>query len=449
MDIKYYENYMKEILDKTSEYGFEEAEVKYTNSTSMSLAILDGEVSSYENSVEQGISFRGKKNGQIGRAATSVFDENTIDFLLKNAAESTELLNDEDEGFFYADKEHPVLTNIELSGAYDKNTYNKFKEIGLAIESKIKSLSPLVSAVDDISLSCSMGPTVIMNTKGLHTYQDADYVSVIAAARCEDKGIVKSGENYWAGKDIDDFDVDAFSKELTDKMLPKLEARSIPSGTYNIVLGNEAMISLFAGFLSSFSAYEMSKGLSMLKDKEGSKIASDIFTVTEDPLYEKALFHFPFDDEGVITAKKDIIENGVFKTALYNLKTANMSGRESTGNGFNASTGASNLIVKPGEYDLEGLFGIVKDGVYITDISGLHAGLNPITGDFSLLAEGYLIKDSKKGRAVEQITVADNFFEVLKKINAVGNDMKRLPECEGELISPSVAIKDIAIAGEA
>ena len=155
----------------------------------------------------------------------------------------------------------------------------------------------------------------------------------------------------------------------------------------------------------------------------------------------------PFDSEGVLTYPKSLIENGIFKTALYNLKTANKAGIKSTGNGFKG-IGYANLIVEPGNTSFDGLCEKVGNGLYITDLSGLHAGVNPISGDFSLLCEGYLIKDGKVGGAVEQITVSDNFYDVLKKIDCIGNDVIAEPDGAGELFAPSLLIKNISIAGE-
>ena len=149
---------------------------------------------------------------------------------------------------------------------------------------------------------------------------------------------------------------------------------------------------------------------------------------------------------------KSIIDKGVFSTALYDLKSANKAGKTSTGNGFRSGSAVSemptNLIVEPGEKSFEELLEEVGEGIILTDLSGLHAGVNPISGDFSLLCEGYLIENGKKGRPVEQITVAGNFYEVIKSIKSVGNDIINLPSGEGEFFTPSVYIESLAISGD-
>ncbi len=448
MNIKIYEKYMKELIEKAPQYGFDECSVSLASDTSMSVSIFEGEVSSFEKSVGQKISFKGLKHGQLGTAAASAIDEDTIRFLLENASENCDLLNDEDENIIYCDPEHPVLTNVHLSGAWEKNTYTRFSELGLKLEKAILNMDPLVKAVDSMTIACSTGPSILMNSKGLSIYRDADIVTIGCAVRAEKDGVVKSAGHYWYDQDIDNFEMDQFVSDLKEKLIPKFGARSVKSGNYDLIINNESTMALFDAFMSSFSSYEMAKGLSLLAGREGEKIASDCVTLREDPMTDLALFTFPFDGEGVLTSPKNIIDKGVFTTAFYSLKTAKMTGKKTTANGYSGGISASNLILMPGESDLNTLAEHVGDGILITDISGLHAGLNPITGDFSLLAEGFLISEGKIGRAVEQITVSDNFFKLINKISEVGNDLLRLPGNVGDNIFPSVIVKNVCVAGE-
>lgn len=275
----------------------------------------------------------------------------------------------------------------------------------------------------------------------------------MASARATDSdGSVKSGGHYWIGKDIDDFDLDKFLAKFKENLIGKMGAKSCKPGNYKAVLKSEAFQQFFMVFFGNFLATTMQRGLSLLADKEGETIASSVFTVKEEPMYDRALTKIPFDDEGVLTTAKSIIDKGVFATALYDLKSANKAGKTSTGNGFRSGSAVSemptNIIVEPGEKSFDELLEEVGEGIILTDLSGLHAGVNPISGDFSLLCEGYLIEKGKKGRPVEQITVAGNFYEVIKSIKSVGNDIINLPSGEGEFFTPSVYIESLAISGD-
>ena len=453
MDIKAAEKFMEKLVKAGMEYGFEECEASFAQDSSMSIDILKGEVSSYENSVTSTLSFRGLKNGQMGYCSTNILNDDSIDFLLKSAMENCEVLNDEDPQFIYCDENNTDLYFSQITDAYSKNTYKRFEELGLGLEKAILALDERIDAVDILSINCGTGPFLIINSKGLHSYRDTDGISLVASGRAIDAdGSVKSGGHYWIGKDIDDFDQEKFLKKFKENLIGKMGAKSVKAGSYKTILRNEAFQQFFMVFFGNFLATTMQRGLSLLADKEGTKIASDALTVKECPMLEKALTKIPFDDEGVLTTEKAIIDKGTFATALYDLKSAYKAGRQSTGNGFRAGSAVSemptNLVVEPGEKDLAGLMEEVGEGIMLTDLSGLHAGVNAISGDFSLLCEGYLIEGGKKGRPVEQITVAGNFYDVIKSIKSVGNDIINLPSGEAEFFTPSVYVGELAISGD-
>ena len=453
MDIKAAEKFMEKLVKAGMEYGFEECEASFAQDSSMSIDILKGEVSSYENSVTSTLSFRGLKNGQMGYCSTNILNDESIDFLLKSAMENCEVLNDEDPQFIYCDENNKDLYFSQTTEAFSKNTYKKFEELGLGLEKAILALDERIDAVDILSINCGTGPFLIINSKGLHSYRDTDGISLVASGRAIDAdGSVKSGGHYWIGKDIDEFDQEKFLKKFKENLIGKMGAKSVKAGSYKTILRNEAFQQFFMVFFGNFLATTMQRGLSLLADKEGTKIASDALTVKECPMLDKALTKIPFDDEGVLTTEKAIIDKGTFATALYDLKSAYKAGRQSTGNGFRAGSAVSemptNLVVEPGEKDLAGLMEEVGEGIMLTDLSGLHAGVNAISGDFSLLCEGYLIEGGKKGRPVEQITVAGNFYDVIKSIKSVGNDIINLPSGEAEFFTPSVYVGELAISGD-
>ena len=454
MDRKTTEEFLENLIKKAVDFGFEEAEACFMTDSSMEINILNSEVSSYENSTTQGVGFRGKKNGQMGGAATSDLSDESIDFLLERAMENCEVLDDEDEEFIYCDPDNSDLESVQLSGTYDNNTYDRFSKLGLKLEKDILELSEYIIAVDYLSISCGIGPAISVNSKGLHTYRDGDVVTIFAEARAEKDGQVKTCGHYWIGRDINKFNEDEFLKELERRLISKLGASSVKSGEYKVLFDREAFSALFQTFMGSFSSYSMQKGLSLLAGKEGEKIASDVFTIREEPLYEDAILKIPFDSEGVLTTSKALIENGIFKTAFYNLKTAHKAGRKSTGNGFRGAFSApvgicaTNMVVTPGEKDFDQLCGMIGEGIYLTELGGLHAGVNPISGDFSLICEGYLITDGKIGRPLEQITVAGNFYDVLMNITDTGSDIKPVYEGKGQYFCPSIVVKSMNISGE-
>jgi PmbA protein len=162
-----------------------------------------------------------------------------------------------------------------------------------------------------------------------------------------------------------------------------------------------------------------------------------------------------FDAEGSPTHRKAIIEKGVLNTLLYNLKTAAVAGKKTTGNaskaGYDSSVGIRpfTMYLEGGELTEEELLQKAGNGVYITDLSGLHAGADSISGDFSLQSAGYMIENGKKTRYVKSFTVAGNFYELLKNIVALANN-SHLPRAMGSTAfgAPSALVDGLSIAGK-
>ena len=181
---------------------------------------------------------------------------------------------------------------------------------------------------------------------------------------------------------------------------------------------------------------------------EKVEVAADVVTIVDDPLMKGGLATSAFDGEGSASRTKKVVDSGKLTTLLHDRKTARKQGVSSTGNaarvGGRIMVAPTNLYIAAGEKSLDELMADVGNGVVITELAGLHAGANPSSGDFSLLSKGYTIENGKRGRAVEQITVAGNFYQLLKSIRAVGSDLT----FEGSSIgSPSVDAGTLKISG--
>jgi len=200
-----------------------------------------------------------------------------------------------------------------------------------------------------------------------------------------------------------------------------------------------------------FSAENAQQKMSLLGGKEGTVIASEAVTLMDDPLLPGGLATGAFDAEGSASQTKAVIDKGVLTTLLHSRKTAKKQGVKSTGNAHRAGysgpvrVSPSNFFFKPGEKDLAQLMESVGEGLLITDLAGLHSGANPTSGDFSLLAKGFTIEGGKRGKPVQQITVAGNFYQLLKAIREVGSDLQFPGSSVG---SPSVDCGELNISGK-
>ena len=221
-----------------------------------------------------------------------------------------------------------------------------------------------------------------------------------------------------------------------------------------ILLENIAAANLLETFTGIFSGENVQKGRSLLKNKLGEAIGSQQLNIIDDPFMLKGVANRSFDSEGVASQKTSIIEEGILKSLLHNLKTAEKEGVQSTGHGYKSSykgtmtVAPSNFYIQPGLNKYEDLISSLDEGLVITELEGLHSGANPVSGDFSLAAKGYYVRSGKIERPVNQITIASNFYEVLKNIEAIGADLKFTLPGGGYIGSPTLKIKNISVAGE-
>ncbi|MGL5353485.1 MAG: TldD/PmbA family protein [Clostridium sp.] len=444
-------NTFVEILFKEAKKaGFEEYEVYYTDSESLSINIYKEEVDKYKLTNSYGLSFRGKIEGKIGYSYTQILDQDAIDLMVKNAKESALAIENNDIQFIYeGDKEYKEVESYYTE--LENINPEKLIELGIQMEKECKLLSDKVHNFSACGIGYSSSNYGIVNSKGLNLKNKSNLLTAYVCPIIKDGDNMHNGMGYVVATSLDQVNPKKIAEDGVNEGLSKIGAKSIPSGSYKVVINNEAMVSLLSTYAGIFSSDAAQKGLSLLKGKEGEVIASTIVTLVDDPHMPKGLGSASFDDEGVATSKTELIKSGVLNTLLYNLKTANKGNKTTTGNGFKASYASpvgvspTNFYIEAGKSSFDKLIEEVKEGVIITDFAGLHSGANAITGDFSLAAKGFYIKDGVKTFPVEQITVAGNFFNLLKDITVIGDDLKFPMSSVG---SPSVIVRELSIAGK-
>ncbi|MGE7625279.1 TldD/PmbA family protein [Viridibacillus sp. NPDC096237] len=439
--------FQEKVLQKAMDAGFKEAEVFYENAESFQCMIFEGEIDSYETSVDGGLSLRGLYNDKMGYAYTERIDEDSISFLIDNAKANADVL-DEDDGtdIFEGSNEYTnyqryseELANIQIS-----------EKIALikSIEEKIRAYDPRIVTLDYCLLQDFSGEQSLANNKGLSLTDKKNGLIIFVSTVVKDGEEMKTGGFMKMTRDFHSLDADEIAKEAAEEALSNLGEKSIPSGKYPIIMRHDAAASLLSIFAPIFSADNVQKDQSLLKGKVGSQVASNLVTILNDPFHPEAMSGSNFDGEGVATRKQAIISNGTLETLLHNRKTAKLEGCETTGNAQKASYKSTltiapqNMYIATGERTLEDLITSVSEGILITALSGLHSGTNTISGDFSVEATGFHIKDGKIASPVKQMTIAGNFYDLMKDIKETCSDLYFLPESYG---SPSLLVKELSV----
>lgn len=441
--------FQKELLSKATDAGFKEAEVYYEHTETFQCMIFKGEIDSYETSEDGGLSLRGLYNGKMGYAYTEKLDEDSISFLIDKAKANADVL-DEDDGtdIFEGNKEYTVheFYNQELANVQIPEKIELIK----SIEKKILAYDSRIITLNYCILQDFTGDRVMANNKGLLIKEKKNALIIYVSTVVKDGEEMKTGSFIKMTRDFSSLNSDEIAKEAAEEALSNLGEKSIPGGKYTIIMRHDAAASLLATYSPIFSAENTQKDQSLLKGKVGEKVASDFFTLLDDPFHPDAVAGSNFDGEGVATKRHTVVSNGVLETLLHNRKTAKIEGVETTGHAHKASYKSTLTIAPqnmyiapaPSKSTRDDLMATITNGVLITELSGLHSGTNTISGDFSLAAKGFHIKDGKISSPVKQMTIAGNFFEYMKNIEEIGSDLHFLP---GGFGSPSLRVKDLSV----
>jgi len=447
------DKFIEELFRKAEERGLKDFEVYYSNGKSFSVKIYNGEIDDYKNSTGMGLSFRGIYNGQMAYSYTENFHESSIDILIDELIDNASILEkDFLEEIYAGDSSYLNINNYDES--IEKVEIDEKIKLAKELELEAKKIDSRVKSVNYCLYGEGSGERKIVNSKGLNLEDKGNDAYCYLAVVVKEGEDTKTGSAFKISKNFEDFNAKDLAKEAVEEAVAMLGAKSIKSGEYSIIIKNRAFASLIGAMTGIFSGEAIEKGLSRFEGKIGTKVAVEKFNLIDNPHLEGGGSSKAFDDEGVRTSCKYIIEKGILKGYLHNLKTAKKMGVEATGNGQKGSYKGSisiapfNFYLEPQDLDLEELKKKMGTGLLLTEFGGIHSGLNSISGDFSLITSGFYIENGEIVRPVNQITFAGNYFDLIKNIDTIGSDLEFNFPSVSHIGSPSVLIRNAKIAGE-
>jgi PmbA protein len=205
------------------------------------------------------------------------------------------------------------------------------------------------------------------------------------------------------------------------------------------------------GILSgTLSGEEVVKGRSLFAGRIGEQVGVGELTLVDDPTNPLAYGASEFDAEGLACRRNALISKGELSGFLYNTYAANLAGTSSTGSavrgGFRTTpgVGAQALYLEPGTRDQSEIISLVGDGFLVQSITGVHSGVNPVSGDFSVGAEGLMIRGGELAEPVREVTIASTIQRMLQHVVAIGSDIEWLP---GAATGVTLAIDEISLSG--
>lgn len=442
--------FIEMLLDRAKLAGFEACEAYLTEGSSFQTAVNRGEITRYNVSDSLNLGLRGLYHGKMGCASTQILDEDAVEMLVSAARDSAELCESEDEEFIFAGSEsYPEVNTafpaIAAVGAAEKIALTR------ALEEKALAYDAAIASCSHCALFTSSGHTRLVNSRGLELASSRDRMGAYVFPVARRGEITATAGRQMMVTDPAQLDLDKLARESAEEAIAMLDASSMPSGKYPVLFRPDMAAELMETFASVFSADCAQKGLSLLKGREGSAVAAACVSLTDDPLLPGAYASRAFDGEGVAARKNRIVEGGELKTLLHNLKTARKQGVETTANAARASVAGpmtvapTNFYFEPSDFSRDQVYTAAGNALLVTDLMGMHSGANAVSGDFSLGAKGFLIRNGKIDRPVNQITIAGNFFEVLRDIELVGGDLEMNAGC---FSSPTLLVRALSVAGK-
>lgn len=427
------------LLEKARELGVE-IEILARETRELSLEAFGGKLEQITQATRGGVGLRAVTGGKTGYAYSEERSEEALLWALHEAKENAELQTSEG-GFL---PQGSALGRKDLLSEGLSAPLAEKAQAALELESQVRQ-DKRIKQVSFASYSERETTTTLASSAGASgSYRDGS-ASLGTSVLMQEGKNVKEGWKAASEKDFHSLEPGKTALEAIQKTGRLLGARALGTGRHTAYLEPDAVASLLDLLLYMLSGKSVMEGRSRLAEKLEQKIASELITLRDDPLKPDGRASRPFDSEGTPSQTLTLIEGGVLRSFMHNSATGQATGQANTGHAQRSyrgvlEVGPSNLVLEPGS-------GITyAEGVIVTDLMGLHAGANPITGDFSLQALGLKVEGGEVVYPVEDFAVSGNLLELLERVVGVG-DVPEWAGWGGAVSTPMLEVTDLSFAG--
>jgi PmbA protein len=434
--------------------GAGDAEAFCQDSTGLELRIFEAEVESLTEAGERGLGLRVWVDHRAGYAYGTDLSEEGVAEIARGAVEAARAV-DPDE---HAAAPEPAGAAEPIPALADPEaeawTTERKLELALAIERAARDADSRVIAIETTVFVDDRGSAALASSRGVSGSYEVTSCYAYLQAIAEGDGDKQTGLGFGLGRSPAALDSDAIGREAAERATTLLGARKPGSRTCPVVL-DQTVAASFAGFIGGvLCADAVQRGRSPFAGRLGEEIGSTALTLADDGADPAGLNSSPFDGEGTPTGRTALIEDGRLSAYLHDSYTARREGggARSTANAARAgyrsapAVSTSNLVIAPGELGLEELLGEAGDGMYVTDVAGLHSGVNPVSGTFSVGATGRAISGGELAEPADEFTIASDLSSMLAAIRAVGAEARWVP-FGGSVSAPALLIGEMAIGG--
>jgi PmbA protein len=407
----------EDALKLAKQAGASDAEVDVSFGTGQTVSVRKGETENIEYNRDKGISITVFFGHRKGYASSSDFSQQAIKDTV-DAACNIAKFTAEDPFCGLAD------ASLMASEVIDLDLYHPWSisvegavDIAKRCEAAALGVDKRIANSEGASVSTNEGEFVYANTHGFVGGYPSTRHSVSCSVIAGQNGAMQRDYWYTNARDMQEMASPVFVGELAGKRaVRRLGVQPMKTGQYPVLFEAPLASGLISSLVGAISGGNLYRKSSFLLDSLGEKIASPLINIEELPHLRKGLASSPFDNEGVATKSRKLVDKGVLQGYMLSSYSARKLGLETTGN----AGGAHNLIVESTGQSFTDLLKLMGTGLLVTEILG-H-GLNMVTGDYSRGAAGFWVENGVIVHPVEEITIASNIKEMLNQIVAVGND---------------------------
>jgi len=431
--------------------GASEAEAYVSRDSGREVRVHGGEVESLTAATQSGVGVRAWSGHRVGYAFGTDFSEEGVRAIAAQAAEAAAVADEDEFALPPQPAEFEALAGLSDPSLGEWETA-RVADLALEVERTALAADERLVGVETTLYADSKEQIAIASSTGIAGEYETSTCYAYLQALAEGEGARETGLGFGLARGPHSLDPEAIGAEGAARALEMIGAAKPKSRACPVVL-EETVAASFVGLVGgALSAKAVQRGRSPFAGRLDEAVASPAFALHDDGRDPAGPASAPLDAEGVPRRRTALIEDGRLRSYLFDTYTANREGASSTGNaarqGYRSlpSVSTSNLVVAPGSLTLEGLLAEAGEGVYVTDVAGLHSGVNPVTGVFSVGASGRMIRDGALAEPVREFTIAGELAGMLGAVSAAGAEPRWVP-FGGSVRTPPLLIAEMAISG--
>lgn len=409
-----------------------------------------GEVESLSSAESAGVGVRVVAQARQGFAYVGNLDESLAREALAEARDNASFATP-DANVGLASPDGIAPTSLELwDDSLGAMATEEKVALALELERQVRAGDPRIREVVSADYGDDQSEVAIASSMGISAASRSTTCYLVVYAVAGEGDDTQTGGGYSVCRAPGELEIEKASRDAVERATRMLGATKPPSGRVTAVFDREVTAALLSVLAGTLSGEEVAKGRSLFAGRLGEQVASASVTFVEDPTNGFAFGASRYDAEGLACRRVPLIDKGRLVAFLYDTYSARLAGARSTASavraGFKSTpgVGARALSLTPGDLDQAGVIRAVGEGLFIQDVSGIHSGVNPVSGDFSVGAEGLLIRRGELAQPVREITIASTIQSLLQGIEVVGGDIEWLPSAAAGL---TIAIGDVAMSG--